>query len=67
LPADQRKRPILVGNLTDNVVYDRLAPGVKQKLKEMIGRDETGRLKKKLFQGLTEDIGDPKLKGSRNI
>jgi hypothetical protein len=62
LPADQRKRPILVGNLTDNVVYDRLAPGVKQKLKEMGGRDETGRLKKKLFQGLTEDIGDPKLK-----
>jgi len=38
LPADQRRRPILVGNLTDNVVYDRLAPGVKQKLKEMVGR-----------------------------
>ncbi|MGA2876951.1 MAG: P63C domain-containing protein [Nitrososphaerales archaeon] len=62
LPADQRKRPILVGNLTDNVVYDRLAPGVKQKLKELIGRDDSGRLKKKMFQRLTEEIGDPKLK-----
>jgi hypothetical protein len=62
LPADQRKRPILVGNLTDNVVYDRLAPGVKQRLKELIGRDESGRLKHKMFQRLTEEIGDPKLR-----
>jgi len=62
LPAEQRRRPILVGNLTDNIVYDRLAPGVKRKLKEMIPRDETGRLTKKLFQGLTGDVGDPKLK-----
>jgi hypothetical protein len=49
-PDDQRKRPIPVGNLTDNVIYDRLAPGVKQRLKELIGRDESGRLKKKMFQ-----------------
>lgn len=28
----------------------------------MIGRNESGRLKKKLFQGLTEEVGDPKLK-----
>lgn len=62
LPADQRKRPILVGNLTDNVVYDRLAPGVKQRLKEMIGRNESGRLRHKMFQRLTEEIGDPKLR-----
>lgn len=62
LPADQRKRPILVGNLTDNVIYDRLAPGVKQRLKELIGRDDSGRLKKKMFQRLTEEVGDPKLR-----
>lgn len=61
LPRDQRKRPILVGKLTDNVIYDRLAPGVKRRLKELIGRDETGRLKHKMFQRLTEEIGDPKL------
>jgi hypothetical protein len=62
LPAEQRRRPILVGNLTDNVVYDRLAPGVKQRLKELIGRDESGRLKKKMFQRLTDEVGDPKLR-----
>lgn len=62
LPADQRKRPILVGRLTDNVVYDRLAPGVKQRLKELVGRDESGRLKHKMFQRLTDEIGDPKLR-----
>ena len=62
LPADQRKRPVLVGKLTDNVVYDRLAPGVKQRLKDLIGRNESGRLKHKMFQRLTEQIGDPKLR-----
>ncbi len=62
LPADQRKRPILVGNLTDNVVYDRLAPGVKQRLKELIGRNETGRLKTKMFRRLSKEVGDPKLR-----
>jgi len=62
LPADQRKRPILVGNLTNNVVYDRLAPGVRAELKKLTPRDEKGRLKHKLFQRLTEDVGHPKLR-----
>ena len=62
LPAEQSKRSPLVGKLTDNLVYDRLAPGVKQKLKELIGRDETGRLKHKMFRRLTADLGDPKLR-----
>ena len=62
LPADQRKRPTFVGKLTDNVVYDRLAPGVKRKLKELIGRNESGRLRHKMFQRLTDEIGDPKLR-----
>lgn len=62
LPIDQRRKPILVGRLTDNVIYDRLAPGVKQRLKELIGRDETGRLKTKMFRHLTRDVGDPKLR-----
>ena len=62
IPAEQSKRPILVGKLTDNVVYDRLAPGVKQRLKELVGRNEDGRLKHKMFQRLTEQIGDPKLR-----
>ena len=57
-----RKRPVLVGKLTHNLVYDRLAPAVKQRLKELIGRNESGRLKHKMFQRLTGGIGDPKLR-----
>ena len=62
LPADQRKRPVLVGKITNDVVYDRLAPGVQQELKRLTPRDEKGRLKHKLFQHLTEDVGHPKLR-----
>ena len=62
LPADQRKRPILVGTLTNNVVYDRLAPGVRAELRRLTPRDEKGRLKHKLFQRLTENVGNPRLR-----
>ncbi|MGB6690898.1 MAG: P63C domain-containing protein [Terracidiphilus sp.] len=62
LPADQRKRPVLVGKITNDLVYDRLAPGVRQELNRLTPRDEKGRLKHKLFQRLTEDVGHPKLR-----
>jgi hypothetical protein len=62
VPAEQSKRPPVVGRDTDDIVYDRLAPGVKQKLKSLTPRYESGRLKHKLFQRLTENIGDPKLR-----
>ncbi len=62
LPADQRKRPILVGKITNDVVYDRLAPGVRQELHRLTPRDDKGRLKHRLFQRLTEDVGHPKLR-----
>jgi len=62
LPADQRKRPVIVGKITNDVVYDRLAPGVRAELHRLTPRDEKGRLKHKLFQRLTEDVGHPKLR-----
>jgi len=62
LPADQRKRPILVGKITNDVIYDRLAPGVRQRLHQLTPRNEKGRLKNKLFMRLTEEVGDPKLR-----
>ena len=62
LPAEQSRRSPLVGKDTDNIVYDRLAPTVKQRLKELVGRDEKGRLKRKMFQRLTAEVGDPKLR-----
>lgn len=61
-PSAQSKRSPLVGKLTDDLIYDRLAPNVKKRLKELIGRDESGRLKHKMFQRLTGAIGDPKLR-----
>jgi len=62
LPADQRKRPVLVGRITNDVVYDRLAPGVRSELNRVTPRDDKGRLKHKLFQRLTDDVGHPKLR-----
>jgi hypothetical protein len=43
-------------------VYDRLAPGVRAELNRLTPRDEKGRLKHKLFQRLTDDVGHPKLR-----
>jgi P63C domain len=43
-------------------VYDRLAPGVRAELHRLTPRNEKGRLKNKLFQRLTEDVGHPKLR-----
>jgi P63C domain len=62
LPADQKRRPILVGKITNDVIYDRLAPGVREELHRLTPRNEKGRLKHKLFQRLTKETGHPKLK-----
>jgi hypothetical protein len=62
LPKEQQKRPVLVGKITNDVVYDRLAPGVRQELNRVAERNEKGRLKHKLFQRLTDNVGHPKLR-----
>jgi P63C domain-containing protein len=59
---DSSRRPILMANITIDLVYRRLAPGVLAKLKELSPKDEHGRRKHKLFQWLSEDIGHPALK-----
>ena len=56
------KRPVLVGTLTNNIVYERLAPGVVDELKRLTPKNDKGRRKHKLFQHLTEDIGHPRLR-----
>jgi hypothetical protein len=56
------KRPQYIGHLTNDLVYARLAPGVLDELRRLTPRDDKGRLKHKLFQRLTEDIGHPKLR-----
>lgn len=56
------QRPKYFGHLTNNIVYDRLAPGVKAELKRRTPRDKQGRHKHKLHQRLTDDVGHPKLR-----
>lgn len=56
------KRPIVVGKITNDLIYKRLAPGVLEELKKITPRDEKGRTRHRYFQRLTDDIGHPKLR-----
>ncbi|WP_310570108.1 P63C domain-containing protein [Gemmatimonas sp.] len=60
-PPPSMKLPQYFGILTNSIVYDRLAPGVKDELKRITPRTESGKLKDKMFQRLTDDVGNPKL------
>lgn len=52
-------RPIFFGKITNEVVYNRLAPAILPELKKAASKAEK---KAKLHQWLTGDIGHPKLK-----
>jgi len=43
-------------------VYDRPAPGVREELVRLTGRDDKGRLKGKLTRHLTPETGHPALR-----
>jgi len=55
-------RPAVVGRWTNDIVYERLAPGVLEELQRRNPTDERGRRKRKHHQWLTEDIGHPELR-----
>lgn len=55
-------RPSYVGTLTNEIVYERLAPGVLEELKKVTPRGTSGRHSQRLFQRLTEDVGHPRLR-----
>jgi P63C domain len=54
-------RPSVVGKYTNDLVYERLAPGILEELKSRNPKDEKGHRKSKHHQWLTEDIGHPAL------
>lgn len=54
-------RPQYVGRLTNDVVYERLAPGVLEELKKRTPKDKKGNTKFRMHQWLTDDFGNPKL------
>lgn len=64
LPYDAAsvKRPPYFGHLTNDIVYDRLAPAVLDELKLRIPRNEEGRPTAKFSQLLTRNVGYPKLR-----
>ena len=63
----QVNRPSVVGKYTNDLVYERLAPGLLVELKRLNPPDEKGQRKSKFQQWLTEDIGHPKLQAHLNM
>jgi P63C domain len=61
-PDDTVQRPRYFGLLTNDIVYDRLAPGVLEELKQRNPKSESGRRRHKYFQWLTTNKGYPKLR-----
>ena len=61
-PSSIDKRPGVVGKYTNNLVYERLAPGVLDELRKKNPKNSKGHRRHKHFQYLTEDIGDPRLR-----
>ena len=59
---DGHKRTPLIGKYTNDIVYERLPPGVFEELKARTPRLASGGLRNKLFQWFTPDFGHPKLK-----
>lgn len=55
------KRPGVVGRYTNNIVYQRLAPGILEQLEKLNPKDDRGNRKGKHHQLLTDDVGHPAL------
>ncbi|MBU4276168.1 MAG: P63C domain-containing protein [Proteobacteria bacterium] len=56
------KRPGVVGRYTNDLIYERLAPGVLAELRKKNPTYKPGQRKHKMFQWLTEDVGNPRLR-----
>lgn len=59
---DSVKRPQYFGYLTNDIIYNRLAPGVLLELKKVTPKNDSGKSKAKMFQSLTSNTGYPKLR-----
>ena len=59
-------RPQVVAHYTNDVVWDRLAPGVREELERLNPRTESGSRSTRHHQWLTDDIGHPALQKHLN-
>ena len=55
------KRPSVVGTYTNNIVYERIAPGILEELQKRNPVTDNKRRTHKHHQYLTEDVGHPEL------
>lgn len=55
------KRPSYVGKLTNDLVYERITPGLLQELQKRNPKDDKGNRKGRHHQLFTEEVGDPAL------
>jgi len=60
-PGMGKNRFSVVAKYTINLVYDRLAPGVRDELLARSPQDDKGRRRNKLHQWLSDDYGHPML------
>ena len=60
-PGMKKNRYSIVGKYVNNLVYERLGPGVLAELERKSPKDERGQRRNKLHQWLTDDIGEPML------
>ncbi len=58
-PENPKFRPQYFGLLTNDIVYERLAPGLLEELKKQAAKDEK---KKHLHRRLTQEVGHPRLR-----
>jgi hypothetical protein len=61
-PDPSGKKPQYVGHWTNDIVYDRLAPGIRKRLQELNPRGPRGNRLRKNFQYFTDDYGTPELR-----
>jgi len=61
-PPPKKNFPQYFGHLTNDLVYDRLAPGVKAELRQKNPTTDRGYRRHRHHQWLTEDIGHPALR-----
>ena len=57
-----RQRPRYFGHLTNDIIYDRLAPGIKDELRHTTPKLPSGRRKHQMHRKLMPDMGHPKLR-----
>lgn len=54
-------RPGVIGRYTNDLVYERMAPGILEELKKKTPVSQKGNKSRRLHQALSKDVGHPKL------